>query len=379
VRKAVVMYSRVGGGHLSAARALAAELEGTGEFAARLVDIYVDCGRFPVTRFPSIYARLARSHPRLWSLVYHGSGSSPKLDPSWVVGPFLRRGVLATLRAERPDVVIGVLPAINEVLAEATTAVGARLEVVLTDWHQVHPFWHARGVSHYTAPTDSARADCIRFGAAPSAVDVVGIPVRREFATAAAPDRSRYLSAIGLDPTRFTILAMVGAEGSPRALRNLAELACSDLDAQLVVVCGRGERLRRQVERLPARIPVRALGFVEGISGLMRASDLLVTKAGGLTLAEAFCCAVPVVIHDVLPGQEAGNLEYMLDHGAAVYAPMPSALVQTITALAADPARRQQLAACGARLARPNAARDIAANVLSRLDRQHAPPEADGR
>jgi len=361
------MYSRVGGGHLSAARALAAELEAAAACTARLVDIYVDCGRFPVTRFPSIYARLARSHPRLWSLVYHGSGSSPKLDPSWVVGPFLRRGVHALLRAERPDVVIGVLPAINEVLAEATADVNARLEVVLTDWHKVHPFWHARGVSHYTAPTDSARADCIRFGAAPDAVDLVGIPVRREFVAPSPPDRPRHLSAIGLDPSRFTILAMVGAEGSPRALRNLAELACSNLDAQLVVVCGRGERLRRHVERLPARMPLRALGFVDGISGLMRAADLLVTKAGGLTLAEAFCCAMPVVIHDVLPGQEAGNLEYVLEHGAALYAPTPNDLVQIIAGLAADPARRQQLARCGARLARPHAARDIAANVLSRL------------
>jgi UDP-N-acetylglucosamine:LPS N-acetylglucosamine transferase len=367
VRKAMVMYSRVGGGHLSAARALAAELQATGAFTARPIDIYVDCGRFPVTRFPSIYARLARSHPRLWSAVYHGSGSWSKLNPSWVVGPFLRRGVHQLLREERPDVVIGVLPAINEVLAEATSSVGARLEVVLTDWHRVHPFWYARGVTHYTAPTDSARADCIGFGARPDAVDVVGIPVRREFVSPNAPDRDRHLRAIGLDPSRFTILAMVGAEGSPRALRNLAELACSDLDAQLVVVCGRGERLRRQVEGLPQRIPVRALGFVEGISGLMRAADLLVTKAGGLTLAEAFCCGMPVVIHDVLPGQEAGNLEYMLQQGAAVYAPTPVGLVQTIAGLAADPARRQRLADHGAALARPKAASDIVRNILSRL------------
>ena len=182
------------------------------------------------------------------------------------------------------------------------------------------------------------------------------------------PDRQRHLRSVGLDPNRFTILAMVGAEGSPRALRNVAELARSDIDAQLVVVCGRSRALRERVEALPARMPVRALGFVETISGLMRSADVLVTKAGGLTLAEAFCCGVPVVIHDVLPGQEAGNLAYVLKHGAAAYAATPLELVQIVAALAADPARRQQLAACGARLARPSAARDIAANVLARLE-----------
>jgi UDP-N-acetylglucosamine:LPS N-acetylglucosamine transferase len=367
VWKALVMYSRVGGGHLSAARALTAELEATGRCAARPVDVYVDCGRFPVTRFPAIYAYLARSHPRLWSLVYHGSGSSRKLNPSWVVGPFLRKGLGELMQSECPDLVIGVLPAINEVLAGASASVGARLEVVLTDWHAVHQFWQAPGVSYYTVPTESARVDCIRYGASPDAVDVVGIPVRREFATPAQPDRQRYLGSIGLDPDRFTILAMVGAEGSPRALRNLAALARSDLEAQLVVVCGRSRALRARIETLPARIPVRTLGFVETISGLMRSADVLVTKAGGLTLAEAFCCGMPVVIHDVLPGQEAGNLEYMLEHGAAAYVTTPGSLVQTIAMLAAEPVRRQQLAACGARLARPNAARDIAANILGRL------------
>ncbi|MBV9595731.1 MAG: glycosyltransferase [Chloroflexi bacterium] len=361
------MYSRVGGGHLSAARALAGALNATGRCAAQTVDIYVDCGRFPVTRFPSIYASLARSHPRLWSLVYHGSSASRKLDPSWVVGPFLRRGVRQRLRADRPDVVVGVLPAINEVLVEACADVEARLEVVLTDWHSVHPFWQAPGVSHYTAPTDSAREDCIRFGAPPDAVDVVGIPVRQEFAARAASDRPARLAALGLEADRFTILAMVGAEGSPGALRNLARLARAAIDAQLVVVCGRNPALRSRVERLSARMPVRALAFVDGISGLMRAADVLVTKAGGLTLAEAFCCGVPVVIYDLLPGQEVGNLEYVVERGAALFAATPEALERTIATLAREPARRNQLAARGASLARPNAARDIAANILSRL------------
>jgi UDP-N-acetylglucosamine:LPS N-acetylglucosamine transferase len=367
MRKALVMYSRVGGGHLSAARALVAELEATGQCSAQPVDIYVDCGRFPVTRFPSIYARMARSHPHLWSLVYYGSSTSQKLKPNWVVGPFLRRQVKALFQAERPDVIIGVLPAINEVLVSAAQPVGARLEVVLTDWHSVHPFWCAPGVDHYTASTDSARADCLRFGATPDAVDVVGIPVRREFALLGPDSRHELLTRVGLDPARFTILAMVGAEGSPRAMANLAALTRSGLDAQLVVVCGYSRSLRARIEALPSRMPLRALGFVEDISGLMRSADLLVTKAGGLTLAEAFCCGMPVVVHDVLPGQEAGNLEYVLERGAVAYAPTPAALAHTIAELFSDQDRRQRLAECGARLARPDAARVIAANILGRL------------
>jgi hypothetical protein len=74
------------------------------------------------------------------------------------------------------------------------------------------------------------------------------------------------------------------------------------------------------------------------------------------------------VIHDVLPGQEAGNVRYVVEHGAAAYSSTPLELVATIGALAAEPTRRLRLGACGARLARPYAARDIAANILARLD-----------
>ena len=361
------MYSRVGGGHFSAARALAAELDATGRCAVRLVDAYVECGHFPVTLYPPIYARLTSRHPRLWSAIYHISARR-FIDPAYIVGPFLLDGFKRMVSREQPELVISALPVVNGLLAGALRPESGRLEVVLTDWHSIHPYWVAREVDHYTAPTDSARQDCIRFGAAPDAVDVVGIPVRREFAAPGDPVsvRARRLGELGLDPERFTILAMAGAEGSPRTLTNLAQLASAGLPAQLVVVCGKNAELRCQVERLPTRMPLKALGFVDDVADLMRAADVLVTKAGGLTLAEAFCCSVPVVIHDVLPGQETGNLEYVLQHGAVEYAPHPQALVKIVGRLVSDPARRALLAERGARLGRPDAARRIAANILER-------------
>ena len=90
-RRVLLIYSRVGGGHLSAARALEEELAASGRAQTRLVDIYLECGRFPVTLFPRAYAELARNHPRLWSFIYHGS--SYGLDATRVLRPFLRAGL----------------------------------------------------------------------------------------------------------------------------------------------------------------------------------------------------------------------------------------------------------------------------------------------
>ncbi len=152
-KRVLVVYSRVGGGHLSAARALAAELESSGKATTRLVDAYLECGRFPATLIPTAYARLARAHPRLWSMVYHGSTS---FNPQWVLGPFLKGGFGREIAEFGPDVVVSVLPAINGLLARAANYTGARLEVVLTDWHSVHRFWVARAMP--PAP------GCVRLG-----------------------------------------------------------------------------------------------------------------------------------------------------------------------------------------------------------------------
>jgi UDP-N-acetylglucosamine:LPS N-acetylglucosamine transferase len=302
-------------------------------------------------------------------MVYHGSQG---LDPKRILGPFLRRGLRRLMDAERPDLVVSVLPAINGLLAEAADYVSARLEVVLTDWHSVHRFWVAPGVSHYTTPTESARQDCVRFGANESAIDVIGIPVRRTFAAPAedrATVRERALTELGLDPRRFVLLAMVGAEGSPRALKNVERLTQLNRDLPMLVICGRNTALRRHVEELQTRTPLLAVGFVENVAELMRAADILVTKAGGLTLAEAFCCGVPIVVHDVLAGQEAGNLEYVLQHQAVAYARDADELVRLIAELYDDPPRRQALAARGAMLATPTAAKRIARGLLARQAR----------
>jgi UDP-N-acetylglucosamine:LPS N-acetylglucosamine transferase len=121
------------------------------------------------------------------------------------------------------------------------------------------------------------------------------------------------------------------------------------------------------VEQLAQRNPIKVLGFVEDVADLLRSADVVVTKAGGVTLAEAFCCGVPVVVHDAVPGQETGNLEYVLQQGASRYAERPDDLVQIMRELLVDPTKRAELAQRGVMLARPDAARRIAENVLARL------------
>jgi 1,2-diacylglycerol 3-beta-galactosyltransferase len=99
----------------------------------------------------------------------------------------------------------------------------------------------------------------------------------------------------------------------------------------------------------------------------MRAADVLVTKAGPGTISEAFIAGLPMVLYARLPGQEDGNVDYVVDNGAGVWAPRPEAVVSVLRNWLRHPDQRQQAAEACLRLARPRAARDIAHALMQQI------------
>jgi UDP-N-acetylglucosamine:LPS N-acetylglucosamine transferase len=175
------------------------------------------------------------------------------------------------------------------------------------------------------------------------------------------------LRDLGLDPRAFTILFMVGAEGSRRAIEHIQKLTPLSDPWQLIVMCGRDRTLLDRVAGLRRVMPVRALAYVSAVADLMHAADVLVTKAGGATLAEAFNVGIPVVVNDVVPGQETGNRDLLLRQRAIAYAPTPARLIDTIRRLAGDGSERAELAHRARALVNPAAASEIVGRMLLRL------------
>ena len=368
-----ILSSRVGGGHLSVARALVEGLRALGEpdLDVWVDDLYVDLARFPAGRFPWMYAMTTRRMPWLWRAFYRATDRPPRRRPFRLAedalgGPGLRR----ILEERRPDAVVSVLPGIADFTARALASVGASatIEVVVTDWADVHLGWASYAATHYSVPTGSAAATLRAAGVPADTVTVSGFPVREQFVGLRLDDEARRAARerLELPLDRFVLLAMVGTEGSPAALAHLRALAMAPIDAEILVVCGRNVRLHRRVSRLETVNTLRALAYVEDVASLMLASDLLVTKAGGVTLAEAFCCGVPVVVFDPLPGQEEGNARFVTDRGAAELAASPRDLARIVSELRWSPAQRAALRENAVRLATPEAARAVAAAIVQR-------------
>jgi 1,2-diacylglycerol 3-beta-galactosyltransferase len=101
-------------------------------------------------------------------------------------------------------------------------------------------------------------------------------------------------------------------------------------------------------------------GFVQEMPDFMRAADVLITKAGPGTISEAFIAGLPMILYARLPGQEEGNIRYVAAEGAGIWAPRPEQIVSALSTWIENPARRQEAVAACRRLARPQAARQIA-------------------
>jgi 1,2-diacylglycerol 3-beta-galactosyltransferase len=159
----------------------------------------------------------------------------------------------------------------------------------------------------------------------PSKVKVIGLPVRRAFAEIHGRPRPDARAALGIRADLPLVLMTGGAAGIGKLLSTAKaitdQLAKQGTPAQMAIIAGNNDALQRRLRSEPWPIPVTVLGFVEDMAGWLAATDLLITKAGPTTLAEAACAGVPVLITGFIPGQETGNVTWIQEHNTGVFAP----------------------------------------------------------
>ena len=151
-------------------------------------------------------------------------------------------------------------------------------------------------------------------------------------------------------------------------------IASSDLRLQLVVVCGRNHVVKQELDQLKAHVPMKTLGFVTNVPELMGAADILITKAGAATVGEAFIAGLPILLYDAVPGQEEGNVAYVVKEGAGTWCPSPRHVMKQLKEWLAHPDTVARMRMASARLARPDSALDIARVVVSMIEDQPSMP-----
>lgn len=368
--KLLILHASAGGGHRRAAEALAAAAAKQGH-APTVCDILDFMPPLYRRTYAKGYLRLVRSAPELWGYLYAQSDRSAH-------APVERRLRTAFnhlnslsfhrfLKRTAPDAVLCThfLPLELVGTLSPRRRRGLPLFGVVTDF-AAHSLWFCRGVDAYYVATEEARRQLARKGQSMDRIACMGIPVLPEFAHVVPPRVAR--SRLGLRPDLPAILVLNGGLGVGPALALIAAGSACPPPCQLLVVTGQNPRLeaKARAAAAQAKLPVVVRGFIDNIHDWMDAADLVVSKPGGLTMAEALAKGRPVMIMDPIPGQEQRNAEYLLEAGAAVRAFDPEEATWKIGELLRDPVRLADLAARAHRLGRPAAADDIVADILVR-------------
>jgi processive 1,2-diacylglycerol beta-glucosyltransferase len=238
-------------------------------------------------------------------------------------------------------------------------------QVTVTTDFDTHRMWVHTPCEHYFTATDEGARYLQYWGVPAADLSVTGVPIHPAFRT--PKDRAECAAKHGLSTDRPVVLQMAGGFGVVGPIEQMyAALLQVGRPIELVTAVGRNAALQKRLERItpPPRHRARVLPFTTEIDEYMAAADLVVSKPGGLTVAEALARGAVLVLVQPVPGQESRNSDYLLENGAAVKANNLPQLVFKVDALLSDPERLARLRANGARIARPNAAFDVAARAV---------------
>lgn len=371
-RRIAIATVTAGAGHLQAAAALeeswkrqhpedVVERRDVLEFTSKLFRKF----------YSEAYLQLVEHAPELWGALFRRSDdpvAAEKLSRvRQALGRVNARRFVDWLVEFQPDVVLCTHYLPQEILG------GLRKKASLTKWPMVtsivtdfeaHALWLEKVVDLYCVAADSTGARLVARGVAKDAVVTTGIPVSDRFR--AKPDRKAARKKLGLRDDLPVLLVLGGGFGMGPVAEIVTALNRLETTVQVAVVCGRNADLLREVATVERRHPTHLLGFVHNMQDWMTASDLILTKPGGLTSSEALALGRPMMILNPIPGQETANSDFLLERGAAAkinrIEDLPFRLAELLSGEGLS-----ELSLKAKALGRPLASDAVVAAVISRL------------
>lgn len=345
-----------------------------------LVDIFKVAKRWPFPHFPAWWPWMTCFKGGPWRVFYQLTNT-----PHWtatlsgLLWPYVKAPLQALLRQYPAELLVSFHPVPNYCLARARDSLGLEtpLMSVSQDLVSVHAATFAPGYELYTVPTAEARARALKWGAEARCVQLTGAPIRWSFVTAGRLSQQQARLRLALPPEKETVLFLGNRHGD-EVLSIIQQVAHRRPQTQLIVLTGHNRQLCRRLEDLTLPAALQLRGFVPEMATWMRATDLLVTKAGPNTLAEAFVTGRPIILYHAIPGQETGNVSYTVRHGAGYWTPRPAEASARIVQLLENPAQRLEMGRRARALARPDAVTEVAQAAWG-LARRRIAPATRGR
>ena len=365
MKQILILTADFGYGHRSAANAIAGALQETyGQDCCVEIVNPMDDPRAPafLREGENGYDKIVRVAPDLYELGYEVGETrvvSGLIKNSFTLMLFI--ALREIIHTKQPDAIVCTYPFYQEILSAifALEKYHIPLFTVVTDLATVNRLWFHSGIDLCLAPTQAVYDLAIKAGLPAEKVKIIGIPVRPEIAKG-NQDQTTIRARLGWREDLFTVLA-VGSKRVEHLYDALRVLNHSGFPLQLVIAAGGDQEFYQRCQETQWHVETHLYDFVTEMGTFMMAADCVLGKAGGLIVSETLACGLPMILVDVIPGQETGNADYIVSGDAGVLASNPTEVLETICHwLENDRRLYRQQAENARKLGHPRAAYDVA-------------------
>ena len=315
-----------------------------------------------------IYMGIIKATPEVWDYLY----DNPKIvGKTAEVRKFINRinspGLIKLVEDFKPDIIVCTQAFPSGIIDAYKKKSGAKIKLVAvpTDYI-IHSYWISDHVDMYIVPSDDTKKILSHSTIPEEKILPYGIPINPLFRL--KHDKEKIFQELNLDSKLPVILIMGGSQGLGSIYKITMNLQKIAVPFQIIIVTGTNGFLRRRLEKKQSQFkkPTKIFGFVNNIYEFMEISTLIITKAGGLTVAESLAKGLPLLIINPIPGQEEKNTQFLLSEGVDLRADSQKHLYVLLKELLTQPAKIEEMSRKARSLGKPNAAMNIA-NLLINL------------
>jgi processive 1,2-diacylglycerol beta-glucosyltransferase len=363
--KVLILTAGYGEGHNAAARGLHTALSELGA-ESEIVDLFAMTGGAFYEHSRRNYIELINRAPRLWAAVYRLIDVLPVV--SWAL-PLLgkmQRALASIIEDKKPDAVVSVYPVYGYLIERLFPRRSQRsfaFHTVVTDSITINSVWHRCASDSFLVPNEHSARVMMHAGVPEARLRVLGFPVPPRFAR----DRPARPDPGPDQQPRVLYMINAGKDQAPRIVSRLLKIE----RLHLTVTVGRDEKLRARIEAAAkaAGRSVEIYGWTPQMPELLMTHHLLIGKAGGAAVQETIAARTPMLITQVVPGQEEGNAQLLFENGCGALCETPDALATTIERLfAADAAEWRAWERAIGGLSKPDAALQIGSAILKDIE-----------
>lgn len=371
--KLLILSVSAGGGHMNAAEALKAHaLLNFPNAEIEIIDTIKYINPLLDKVIIGSYLKSLKISPSLFGILYNYSENDYALATvSNKFNELMSYKILPFIKDFNPDAIIATHPFPIEMLSILKSKSKLPMPVVsiLTDYAP-HSTWIHPNVDAYIVSNSDMIEDMIARGVNKEIIYDYGIPVHPEFLKKHSKETT--LTSLNLDPNKTTLLLMGGSLGIGNILDVYEQISSIPLDFQVIAIAGNNKKL---LSTLADNISnsskeTRIVGYTNEVNKYMQASDLLITKPGGLTVSEALICNTPLAIFSAIPGQEEKNAEFLLKHNLATSLANVKDCSDIIKDLILNQHKLNDMRNTCTKFAKPKAGKDILNLVIKLIEKK---------